>query len=110
MKLDDQVLLSKHNNNYKIIVLSGYMDEDQDRLVASDLFGNMLYIDWDLASYGQHKNHRFKYSHNKNTLELLIHQEELMQELGLVSDQEITLEQLIKVEKYLNSKEQTNVL
>ena len=86
------------------------MDEDQDRLVANDLFGNVLYIDWDLSSYGQQNKHRFKYSHNQNALGLLIHEQEIMERFGLVCDQEITLKELIKVEQHLNLNEQVNVL
>ena len=104
MKLNDQILLLKNNNKHKIILLSGYLNYDEDKLVAYDLFGNEFLVDWDLASYGQQNKHKFKYWHNKTNLDLLIMQEEVLQKLGLTVNQEITLEMLKDVEKYLNSK------
>ena len=109
MKLNDQILLLQKDNKHKVIVLSGYINDDEDKLIAHDLLGNEFLVDWDLASFGQ-KNQRFQYWYQKTQLKLLMLEQEILEKFDLKIYQDITLELLQKVENYLNSNSHEQAL
>ena len=107
MILDDQILVLEENNIKKIIVLSGNLSpEYDDLLLAYDLKNNEYLLSWDLASYFVRNDSKmFEYWYGEIPLVELIYQTDIINNLNLQRNQEISLEQLKLVEQYLNNKE-----
>ena len=104
MKLNDQILLMEENGVKKIILLSGDITEDDELLIASDLFGKQYLIDWDLAGSDKSGRVRFKYTFNKQQLKELVYDEELLPKFNLTNGQEVSLEDLKSLQQKLNQK------